>query len=179
MSTNTALLIGLLLLLASPAIRRRLNDRRPGGYDPRPGSTQPRRGARCRSGKVPFDCREDADRVVRRSQTQRRDGYDRPLQRSYRCPHCGTGTRPRSASAPAGSGSGVYQASYEGPVVRDRLSERSWTAQVAAESTAWRSAAVDAAHAVAIPVILRPAHQTLSNGRAWQGIWSGYANAGD
>jgi len=55
------------------------------------GRTWPSRGrtARCRSGKVPFDSKADADRVVRRSQTQRRDGYDRPLQRSYRCPHCG------------------------------------------------------------------------------------------
>jgi hypothetical protein len=66
------------------------------GHPPRGrgcGSARPRpsrgRATRCRSGKVPFDSKADADRVVRRSQTQRRDGYDRPLQRSYRCPHCG------------------------------------------------------------------------------------------
>jgi hypothetical protein len=55
------------------------------------GRPRPSRGraTRCRSGKVPFDSKADADRVVRRSQTQRREGYDRPLQRSYRCPHCG------------------------------------------------------------------------------------------
>jgi hypothetical protein len=47
------------------------------------------RTGRCRSGKVPFDSRADADRVVYRSQAERREGYDRPLERSYRCPHCG------------------------------------------------------------------------------------------
>jgi hypothetical protein len=51
---------------------------------------RPRPPARpCRTGKVPFASKTDADRVVRQSQTQRRPGYDRPLQRSYRCPHCG------------------------------------------------------------------------------------------
>jgi hypothetical protein len=57
------------------------------GHGPAPQSCG--RAARCRSGKVSFDTREDADRVVRRSQIQRRESYDRPLERSYRCPHCG------------------------------------------------------------------------------------------
>jgi hypothetical protein len=54
---------------------------------PRPRSTD--RTRRCRTGKVPFESKADADRVVRRSQTERREGYDRPLERSHRCPRCG------------------------------------------------------------------------------------------
>jgi hypothetical protein len=59
------------------------------GHDPGPAPRPRGRATRCRSGKVAFDSKADADRVVRRSQTDRREGYDRPLERSYRCPHCG------------------------------------------------------------------------------------------
>jgi hypothetical protein len=56
-----------------------------------PGSAPRSHGRtrRCRSGKVPFDSKTDADRVVHRAQSDRREGYDRPLERSYRCPPCG------------------------------------------------------------------------------------------
>jgi hypothetical protein len=53
------------------------------------GATGRGRTGRCRSGKVQFDSKVDADRVVHRSQAERREGYDRPLERSYRCPDCG------------------------------------------------------------------------------------------
>jgi hypothetical protein len=63
------------------------------------GSHARDRTGRCRSGKVQFDRKADADRVVYRSQAERREGYDRRLARSYRCPDCGrwhtTSQRPR------------------------------------------------------------------------------------
>jgi hypothetical protein len=58
-------------------------------HGPAPAPRSRDRTRRCRSGKVPFDSKADADRVVHRSRTERREGYDRPLERSYRCPHCG------------------------------------------------------------------------------------------
>jgi hypothetical protein len=76
-----AVLAVIFLALASRGGR----DRRPRRRDHR----TPARRARCRSGKVQFDSKADADRVVHRSQTKPRDGYDRPLERSYRCPDCG------------------------------------------------------------------------------------------
>jgi hypothetical protein len=92
------------LVLASEALRACLGRQRPDGHDPgpapAPAPTRRRREVRCRSGKVAFDSRADADRVVTRSQTQRRERYDRPLQRSYRCPHCGhwhTTSQPKRA----------------------------------------------------------------------------------
>jgi hypothetical protein len=59
------------------------------GHDPAAGRPPRRPPGRCRTGKVAFGSQAAADRVVHRSQTQRHDGYDHPLQRSYRCPHCG------------------------------------------------------------------------------------------
>jgi hypothetical protein len=60
-----------------------------GGHGHARERTPRRRGRGCRSGKVPFASKSEADQVVRRSQTRRRPGYDRALERSYRCPHCG------------------------------------------------------------------------------------------
>lgn len=59
-----------------------------GHTDSRPGEGRHRGPRNCPSGKVPFQSQADADRVVLRSQLDRGPGYDRPLQRSYHCPHC-------------------------------------------------------------------------------------------
>ena len=82
--TTTTLIIVAALVLAIAAVRsRRARD----GDKPTRGL--PRRARdRCPTGKVPFETQADADRVVRRSQSQPHPGYNRPLQRSYRCPHC-------------------------------------------------------------------------------------------
>jgi hypothetical protein len=59
------------------------------GHGPGSAPRSHGRTRRCRSGKVAFDSEADADRVVPRPRRARREGYDRPLERSYRCPHCG------------------------------------------------------------------------------------------
>ena len=81
MSLSTlAILLGLVFLLYWAVRSRTEHDRgAPAGRARRP----------CPTGKVPFARRDDADQVVRRSRTNRGSDYDRPLQRSYRCPHCG------------------------------------------------------------------------------------------
>jgi hypothetical protein len=84
MSAHGAILVVLAVIFLA-LVTRGGRDRQP----PRRGHRTPARRARCRTGKVQFDSKADADRVVHRSQTKRREGYDRPLERSYRCPDCG------------------------------------------------------------------------------------------
>jgi hypothetical protein len=81
-------ILAVIVLARVALVARAWHQGRPG---PGPGPAPPsrRRAAGCRSGKIPFGNKADADLVVRRSQTQRRPGYERPLERSYRCPHCG------------------------------------------------------------------------------------------
>jgi uncharacterized C2H2 Zn-finger protein len=87
--TDATIIASLLLVLAlgaGAAIRiRSVRRRRP----PRRPAPAARSRARCPTGKVIFTRQADADRVVRRSQSGPRPGYDRPLVRSYRCPRCG------------------------------------------------------------------------------------------
>jgi hypothetical protein len=88
MTTDAVLAVLGAAVLARAALGVRSWQRRTGSGAARERASG-RRGRGCRSGKVPFASKSAADQVVRRSQTQRRPGYDRPLQRSYRCPHCG------------------------------------------------------------------------------------------
>jgi hypothetical protein len=89
--TDETIIAGLLLVLAlgaGAAIRLRLRFlRRP--RPPRRPAPAARPRGRCPTGKVIFTRQADADRVVRRSRSGPRPGYDHPLVRSYRCPRCG------------------------------------------------------------------------------------------
>jgi hypothetical protein len=80
-SASTVVVVVAALLILYLAIRSRTE------LDRHPGVGRARR--RCPTGKVAFASRRDADHVVYRSQASRGNGYDKPLQRSYRCPHCG------------------------------------------------------------------------------------------
>jgi hypothetical protein len=86
-ATTTVLLIALIVVYLASRSRRPPS---PGRRDARKPTTVTRDRGRCPTGKVPFPTQSDADQVVRRSQTGDRDRYDRPLDRSYRCPHCGS-----------------------------------------------------------------------------------------
>ena len=81
MSITTVIIVLALALIIRAVLGSRTADHH------RPTGGHQRRG--CRTGKVEFASRGEANRVVHRSQTDRGSGYDHPLQRSYRCPHCG------------------------------------------------------------------------------------------
>jgi hypothetical protein len=76
----------IILLVVGLIIREIIRERF--GRDARSDDSGRRGG--CPTGKVEFATRGDANSVVRRSKADRGRGYDRPLQRSYHCPHCGS-----------------------------------------------------------------------------------------
>ena len=86
-TTTTVLLIALIVIYLANRSRRPPTPSRRNGPT---AATAERDRRRCPTGKVSFRTPSDADQVVRRSQTSDRNRYDRPLDRSYRCPHCGS-----------------------------------------------------------------------------------------